>query len=74
MATILEEMGPFRCFAHDVLGWHKPNKMITRLGVNNVSYCRYCDKRILQDSQGGWFPSNEIPADKPHAASSEEKK
>jgi hypothetical protein len=64
MATILEPMGPIRRFTHDVLGWHKPNEAMTLFGINLVSYCRYCDRRILQDSQGGWFEATPLPEDK----------
>ena len=55
MSTVLEEMGLFRRFTHNVLGWHAPNDTVTPVGINLVSYCRYCDRRILQDSQGNWF-------------------
>ena len=77
MATLLEPMGLFRRFTHNFLGWHEPNEMITQLGINRVSYCKFCDRRILQDSQGGWFEALHQPVDKPSAApprQSEEKK
>jgi len=61
MATLLEPMGMFGRFTHNVLGWHAPNGYITQLGISLVSYCKYCNLRILQDSHGGWFPSNEQP-------------
>lgn len=63
MATLLEPMGPIRAFTHNVLGWHKPNDHITLVGINMVSYCRFCNARILQDSQGGWFEANPMPAE-----------
>ena len=40
---------------HDIFGWHKPNHHIWSDGFNNLSYCRFCDKYIMQDSHGDWF-------------------
>lgn len=48
-------MSKFRKFLCNVMGWHKPSDNITSDGVNFISTCRYCGKRILQDSQGNWF-------------------
>ena len=42
-------------FFHDVMGWHEPTKNITFNGVSYCSRCKYCKKRIMQDSQGNWF-------------------
>ena len=42
-------------FFHDVMGWHEPTKNITYNGVSFCSRCKYCHKRIHQDSQGNWF-------------------
>lgn len=39
---------------HDILGWHKPNKIINFDG-NLHSTCIYCGKEIMMDSQGNWF-------------------
>ena len=36
------------------MGWHKPNGKIGHDGCSATAQC-YCGKRILQDSQGGWF-------------------
>lgn len=36
------------------LDWHKP-MYIVRKGINTCSYCMYCHKEIMQDSQGNWF-------------------
>lgn len=38
-----------------LLGWHEPNEMREHDGLSNISECRRCQKRILQDSNGDWF-------------------
>ena len=40
---------------HDILGWHKPNDNYERRGINIISTCKICGKKIMQDSQGNWF-------------------
>ncbi len=42
-------------FYHDILEWHKPSEESTFDGCSFNSTCRYCGKRIIQDSQGNWF-------------------
>ena len=42
-------------FFHDTMGWHEPTKNITFNGVSYCSRCKYCKKKIMQDSQGNWF-------------------
>lgn len=42
-------------FFHDILGWHKPNGELTFDGLSEHSHCRFCNKEIMQDSQGNWF-------------------
>ena len=37
------------------LGWHSPIDNIHGDSVNVHSVCKYCGKKIMQDSQGGWF-------------------
>lgn len=46
---------PLTRFYHDILGWHRPNGVYYDDGVNSHSYCKFCDKPIMQDSQGNWF-------------------
>lgn len=41
---------------HDVMGWCVPYGEIHADEVNMHSHCKYCNKHILQDSQGNWFP------------------
>ena len=42
-------------FYHDVIGWHKPDNSSFSDGCSEHSYCRFCHKEIMQDSQGNWF-------------------
>lgn len=42
-------------FFDEVLGWHKPSKEIRTDGISIQSTCKYCGKKIEQDSQGNWF-------------------
>jgi hypothetical protein len=42
-------------FFHDILGWHSPIKMRGFNGASFTSTCKYCGKKIMQDSQGNWF-------------------
>ena len=37
-----------------VFGWHKPSKEYKTDGISIQSTCKYCGKRIEQDSQGNW--------------------
>lgn len=48
-------MSKFRKFLCNVLGWHKPKDEVYFDGCSFVSVCRFCGKKILQDSQGNWF-------------------
>ena len=45
----------FRIFLCNFLGWHKPVDEIQVGLCNLTSKCRYCCKKIIQDSQGNWF-------------------
>lgn len=45
----------FRRWAHNKLGWHRPVPSLGWDGCSITSRCMYCNKRILRDSQGGWF-------------------
>lgn len=42
-------------FYHGVLGRHRPDETIFNDGCSFHSYCRFCGKEIMQDSQGNWF-------------------
>ena len=42
-------------FFHDVMGRHAPTKNITFNDVSYYSRCKYCKKKIMQDSKGKWF-------------------
>lgn len=45
----------FRSFLCNVMGWHSPGRTVTTFGIIQESKCKYCGKRIMQDSQGNWF-------------------
>ena len=49
------EFGWFKWFYHDVLGWHEPEDYLWWNGNIVHSYCKYCHKEILRDTQGNWF-------------------
>ena len=41
---------------HKTLGWHFPDDSPQKFdGANIHARCRFCGKRIMQDSQGNWF-------------------
>ena len=44
-----------RKFKCNILDWHKPKMPIEFDGASLCSKCKYCDREILQDSQGNWF-------------------
>lgn len=49
---ITKRIRNFKC---NILDWHIP-KMPTEFdGASYCSKCKYCDREILQDSQGNWF-------------------
>jgi hypothetical protein len=51
-----------KVFYHDVMGWHRPkeDEENTFDEINTYNYCKYCGKRILQDSQGNWFTGEDL--------------
>ena len=49
---IREKIRNFKC---NKLDWHIPQKLIEFDGVSLCSRCKYCNREILQDSQGNWF-------------------
>lgn len=40
---------------HDYFEWHLPINSIGFDGLSFCSHCKFCGRRILQDSQGSWF-------------------
>ena len=40
---------------HDKMRWHKPHETLSFDGCSFCSVCKYCKKKIMQDSQGNWF-------------------
>lgn len=49
---IKQRIRNFKC---NVLDWHIPKNPIEFDGVSWCSQCKYCNREILQDSQGNWF-------------------
>ena len=51
------KLGLFKGFYHDIMGWHKPDysKDSWDDGCSLHAVCKYCEKEIMQDSQGNWF-------------------
>ena len=43
---------------HDIMHWHLPDETSSFDGCSNHSYCKFCNKEIMQDSQGNWFTFN----------------
>lgn len=56
-SVIYLKTGLFKFLYHDILGWHQPIEYeeITFNGCNWGTRCKYCKKKIIQDSQGNWF-------------------
>lgn len=52
-------MGVIRRFLCEFLGWHRPKDVVGFDGCSLTSRCRYCNKRIMQDSQGNWYSIGE---------------
>ena len=47
---------PFKWLCHDIFGWHQPENGSGGFdGVSCYAKCRFCGKKIMQDSQGNWF-------------------
>ena len=46
----------FNRFFHNVMEWHLPDDKPQEFnGCNIHAHCRFCGKRIMQDSQGNWY-------------------
>ena len=48
MASTITSGKLFGRSCHKILGWHLPNEEIKILGINQVSTCKYCGKRIIK--------------------------
>ena len=59
-AILYLKAGWFKWFYHGVLGWHEPKDEEKYDGCSYTSVCKYCGKRIMQDSQGNWFEVGDI--------------
>ena len=51
----MRKLNLFRWFLCKVLDMHTPSYTIKHDGASYVSRCKYCGKRIMQDSKGNWF-------------------
>ena len=50
------KFGFLKFYYHNMLGWHKPDEStIHSDGYSELAECKYCGKKIMQDSQGNWF-------------------
>ena len=43
---------------HDIMRWHLPDETSSFDGCSSHSHCKFCNKEIMQDSQGNWFTFN----------------
>lgn len=50
------KLGWLKLWFHDVLGWHMPDDSPQWSdGCSTHAKCKFCNKDIMQDSQGNWF-------------------
>ena len=48
--------GWFKHIYHDLFEWHVPNDKPERFdGMSFHAECKWCGKKITQDSQGNWY-------------------
>ena len=46
----------FNWFYHNILEWHLPDDKPQEFdGCSFHAHCKFCNKEIMQDSQGNWF-------------------
>lgn len=54
MLSVITSGKLFGTLTHKLLGWHLPDENISFDGVNQISHCKYCGKRILKCHMD-WF-------------------
>ena len=55
-AGLYSAFGFLKFFYHDFLHWHRPyDSSQWSDGCSDHAICKYCEKDIIQDSQGNWF-------------------
>jgi hypothetical protein len=55
-AALYFACGFLKFFYHDFLHWHRPDDSPEWSdGCSVHCVCKYCQKEIMQDSQGNWF-------------------
>ena len=58
IAPFYFKFGIGKWLLHDIMHWHSPDETSSFDGCSNHSYCKFCNKEIMQDSQGNWFTFN----------------
>lgn len=58
IAPFYFKFGIGKWFLHDIMHWHLPDETSSFDGCSIHSYCKFCNKEIMQDSQGNWFTFN----------------
>ena len=58
IAPFYSKFGIGKWLLHDIMHWHLPDETSSFDGCSNHSYCKFCNKEIMQDSQGNWFTFN----------------
>ena len=49
----------FGSITHKLFGWHVPNNNIEYHGINTVSRCKYCGKKIIK-CHLDWFSEDDV--------------
>ena len=58
LAPFYFKFGIGKWFFHDIMHWHLPDETSSFDGCSIHSCCKFCNKEIMQDSQGNWFTFN----------------
>lgn len=58
IAPFYFKFGIGKWLLHDIMHWHLPDETNSFDGCSIHSYCKFCNKEIMQDSQGNWFTFN----------------
>ena len=58
ISPVYFKFGIGKWLLHDIMHWHLPDETSSFDGCSNHSYCKFCNKEIMQDSQGNWFTFN----------------
>lgn len=58
IAPFYFKFGIGKWFLHDFMHWHLPDGTNSFDGCSHHSHCKFCNKEVMQDSQGNWFTFN----------------